>query len=129
MLCPTNGIAFAQMAGHHLRQNPAPAPLDIACADWASRQAVQFASERSEPWQRRIEVMEHTGGWTQLMAEAEQVIHSQPANAYAWIRNSRCLIELGHFEVVVRAAGTAELVRYQASPRVSSKRPRGRSGG
>lgn len=106
MLCPTNGMAFAQMAGHHLRQTPTP--RDLACADWASRQAVKFASESSLPWQQRIEVIQHTGGWTQLMAEAEQVIQSQPANAYAWISRSRCLTELGQFEAEAGSATALE---------------------
>ncbi len=118
MFCRTNGLAFAQMARHHLQRGKGTDSLELRVADWASRQAVKFASDRSQPWQRRIEVMEYTGGWTQLLAEAELVIQSQPANAGAWIAKSRCLTALGQFEAVTATAPVLEISNREPSYQV-----------
>jgi len=84
MFCPTNGLAFAQMARHHLQRSKAANSPDAARADWESRQAVRFAPGQWESWHQRQQFLEHTGGWTDVLAEAESVIQVHPNNHYAW---------------------------------------------
>jgi hypothetical protein len=95
------------MSEHRLRQSRASNSTAAAQADWASRQAVKLGPARFESWTRRAEIIEHTGAWTQLLAEAEQVIQAQTNNAYAWHSKARAHEALRQFDAVTLSCDRA----------------------
>jgi len=103
MLCPTNGIAFAQIAAHLLQQSPQPGTPEAARVEWASRQAVKFAPLDARVWRQRIDVVLHTGGWTNLLAESERMIELHPGNAYFWNSKARGLEAIEQWDAMLAA--------------------------
>jgi hypothetical protein len=107
MLCPTNGVAFAQMAGHYYQQSQSLDSRAIAQADWASAQAVKFAPCDARAWHYRRQTLERSESWALLLAEAEQAIREQPVNPCAWYAKARALEAFGQFEAVRTACNRA----------------------
>jgi tetratricopeptide (TPR) repeat protein len=107
MLCPTNGLAFARMARHCLRQSQSTNSSDFAQADWASRQAVKFAPRDGDAWHVRRLVLEQTRRWNELLTEADQAIQVQSANAFAWNAKAEALLEMGQPEAAMDACNRA----------------------
>jgi hypothetical protein len=107
MLCPTNGKAFAKLARHHLQKSRSPDSSDAVQADWASRQAVKFAPLDTSIWEQRVEVVLHTGGWTNLLAESEQMLQSYPEMICFWNSKARALEGLEQFQAAQEACSHA----------------------
>ncbi len=107
MLCPTNGLAFASMAKHHLSLGGLPDSMDARRADWASRQAVKFAPFDVSAWQQRINGAEQSGAWSNLLVEAELAIQGAPHNLPAWNSKARALEGLGQFDGMLSACNRA----------------------
>lgn len=122
-LCPTNGYAFMQLARDALQQSNSPGSLEVAQADWASRQAAKYAPQDWWSWHHRAEVMKHTGGWSNLLDEAEALLRAQPNNPHAWTAKGRALEALQQFEAAVSAYRRAldigdQAHRFQTEPLV-----------
>ena len=107
ILCPTNGEAFGRMAQYHLEQGTNSISFDLAQADWFSRQGVKFAPWDGGAWHYRNKVKERTGGWTELLEEAERALQLQPTNAYAWHAKARALEAAKQFDPMLAACNRA----------------------
>jgi WD40 repeat protein/tetratricopeptide (TPR) repeat protein len=117
MLCPTNGIAFAQMAQHYAEQSQSSDSLADARAAWASSQAIKFAPWDSKAWYYRRKALERSGDWTRLLADADQAIQAQPTNACAWAAKAHALEALEKFAAMLTACNHA-MESWQADPNI-----------
>lgn len=103
MLCPDQRYAFAQLARHYLQLSKSQASSEAGLADWNSRRSVGLASMEWSSWHQRANVLEHTGQWTNLLAEAAREIQINPNNPYAWNARGRAFAELRQVEAALDA--------------------------
>jgi tetratricopeptide (TPR) repeat protein len=115
MLCPNNGIAFAQMAQHYAEQSESSDSAANAQVVWASSQAIKFAPWDSRAWYYRRKAGERSGDWTRLLADADQAIQAQPTNACAWAAKAHAQEALGQFDILLTTCNHA-LESWQADP-------------